>query len=52
MGGHTINLDIFQAEDRADVRGREIGERRRISIDKVICDAAVLMPQSMTNKEY
>ena len=26
MGGHVIDLDIFQAEDRAEARGKEIGE--------------------------
>ena len=28
MGGHVINLDIFQAEDRAQARGEAIGEVR------------------------
>ena len=25
MGGHVIELDIFQAEDKAEARGKEMG---------------------------
>ncbi len=28
MGGHVINLDIFQAEDAAEARGETRGEAR------------------------
>ncbi len=30
MGGHVIDLDIFQAEDRAEARGKAIGEDRKL----------------------
>ncbi len=35
MGGHVINLDIFQAEDLAEARGRVIGEENLLV--KMIC---------------
>ena len=35
MGGHVVNLDIFQAEDRAEARGEAWGEERQLI--KQIC---------------
>lgn len=48
MGGHVIDLDIFQAEDKAEARGKAIGEARgkTIGADMLASLLRILVPGS------